>query len=139
MNNKNTRTMKNYSKILNIVFVVPLLLHKKKVSHIFILFFNNGNIYSRYFKPFHLIIARYFYHKTTTLFLLDSILIKVFDILHHFPTKFRSEICDGALHLTLHDGEPYNTETSPLICSANQQTGFYMIRTSVMKVLTQQT
>ena len=85
----------------NIVFVVPLLLHRKKVSHIFILFFNNGNIYSQYFKPFHLIIARYLYHKTTTLFLLDSMLIKVFDILHYFPTKFRSEICDGALHLTL--------------------------------------
>ena len=31
---------------------------------------------------------------------------------------------------------PYHIETSPLICSANEWTGFYMIRTSVMKELT---
>ena len=29
----------------------------------------------------------------------------------------------------------FHTETSPLICSVNQLTDFYMIRTSVMKVL----
>ena len=29
----------------------------------------------------------------------------------------------------------FHTETSPLICSVNQFTDFYMIRTSVMKVL----
>ena len=29
---------------------------------------------------------------------------------------------------------PYHIETSPLICSANQWTGFYMIRTSVIKI-----
>ena len=27
-----------------------------------------------------------------------------------------------------HDGGPYHIETSPLICSANQWTGFYDIR-----------
>ena len=32
-------------------------------------------------------------------------------------------------------GSPYHIETSPLICSANQWTGFYMIRTSAMKEL----
>ena len=32
-------------------------------------------------------------------------------------------------------GSPYHIETSPLICSANQWTGFYMVRTSVMKEL----
>ena len=30
---------------------------------------------------------------------------------------------------------PYHTETSPLICRANQWTSFYMIGTSVMKTL----
>ena len=35
-----------------------------------------------------------------------------------------------------HDGGPYHTETSPLICSAvNQWTGFSMVGTSVMKEL----
>ena len=32
-----------------------------------------------------------------------------------------------------HDRGLYHLETSPLICSANQRTGFYMIGTSVMK------
>ena len=32
-------------------------------------------------------------------------------------------------------GGPNHTETSPLICRANQLTGFYMIWTSVMKEL----
>ena len=36
-------------------------------------------------------------------------------------------------HLTLHDGGPYYIETSPLICTANQWTGFYMIGTFLMK------
>ena len=34
-----------------------------------------------------------------------------------------------------YDGWPYHTETSPLICRANQWTSFYMIGTSVMKEL----
>ena len=32
-----------------------------------------------------------------------------------------------------YDGDRYHTETSPLICGANQWTGFYMITASVMK------
>ena len=35
--------------------------------------------------------------------------------------------------LTLHDGDPYHVETSPLIYIAYQWTGFYMIGTSVIK------
>ena len=35
--------------------------------------------------------------------------------------------------LTLHDGSPYYVETSLLIYSANQRTGFYMIGISVIK------
>ena len=31
-----------------------------------------------------------------------------------------------------HDAGPCHTETSPLICSPNHWTGFYMIGTSVM-------
>ena len=34
-----------------------------------------------------------------------------------------------------HDGGCYHIETSPLICKANQWTGFYMIGSSVMKEL----
>ena len=34
-----------------------------------------------------------------------------------------------------HDEGPYHIETSPLSCRVNQWTGFYMIRTSVMKEL----
>ena len=37
--------------------------------------------------------------------------------------------------LTLQYGGPYNTETDPLICSADQLTGLYMIGSSVMKEL----
>ena len=32
-----------------------------------------------------------------------------------------------------HDGGPHQVETSPLICSTNQWTGFYLIETSIMK------
>ena len=35
--------------------------------------------------------------------------------------------------LTLHDGGRYHIEGSPLICGANQWTGFYMITASVLK------
>ena len=34
-----------------------------------------------------------------------------------------------------HDAGPYNIDTSPVSCSANQWTGFYMIETSVIKEL----
>ena len=33
------------------------------------------------------------------------------------------------------DGGRYDIETSPLVCSANQWTGFYMITASVLKGL----
>ena len=34
-----------------------------------------------------------------------------------------------------HDGSPYNIETSPLLCSANQLIYFYMTGTSIVKEL----
>ena len=34
-----------------------------------------------------------------------------------------------------HDRGPYHIEASPLVCSANQWTGFYKIGTAVMKEL----
>ena len=34
-----------------------------------------------------------------------------------------------------HEGGRYHIETSPLICSANQWTGFYMITVSIIKEL----
>ena len=40
----------------------------------------------------------------------------------------------NVVSLTL-DGGRYHIETSPLICSVNQWTGFYMITASVMKGL----
>ena len=36
-------------------------------------------------------------------------------------------------NFALYDSGPYHIETSPLICTANQWTGFYMIGTSVMR------
>ena len=47
-----------------------------------------------------------------------------------------SGICEVAPEL-FHDGGRYHIETSPLICSANQWTDFYMLTTSVMKELNQ--
>ena len=37
--------------------------------------------------------------------------------------------------LLFHDGGHYHIEISPLVCSANHWTGFYVIETSVMKEL----
>ena len=37
-----------------------------------------------------------------------------------------------------HKGGRYHIESSPLICSANQWTGFYMMMASVMKALMSQ-
>ena len=34
-----------------------------------------------------------------------------------------------------HEGGPYQIETSPLVCSKNQWTGFYMTETSTVTVL----
>ena len=39
------------------------------------------------------------------------------------------------IHKLFHDGGRYHIETSPLIGTVNQWTGFYMITTSFMKVL----
>ena len=41
--------------------------------------------------------------------------------------------------LPFHHGGRYYIETSPLICGANQWTGFYMVTASVMKGLKQMT
>ena len=46
---------------------------------------------------------------------------------HATPAKRKAKL--------FHDGVRYHIETSPLICRANQWTGFYMITTSVMKKL----
>ena len=43
------------------------------------------------------------------------------------------ESLDVAWHV--HDGGPYPIETSPLICRANQWTGFYVVVTSARKEL----
>ena len=50
---------------------------------------------------------------------------------HHDVTTFTI----GEMVELFHDGGTHDIETSPLICTANQWTGFYMIRTSVMKKL----
>ena len=42
---------------------------------------------------------------------------------------------NNLLNSFFHDGGRYHIETSPLICSANQWTGFYMITVPVMKEL----
>ena len=47
----------------------------------------------------------------------------------------KKEQLSSVIGLLFHDGGPHHIETSPLICSVNQGTGFYMIRTSVMKEL----
>ena len=45
-------------------------------------------------------------------------------------------VSQGPTHYLLsHSGGPNHIETNPLICSANQWIGFYMIETSVMKEL----
>ena len=43
--------------------------------------------------------------------------------------------CCLAVAESFHDGDRYHIETSPLICSANQWTGFYMITAFVMEEL----
>ena len=58
--------------------------------------------------------------------------------IHHFSEKcpepdVHSTVCAGAKRF--HDGGPYHMETSPLIFSANQWTGYYIIRTSDVKEL----
>ena len=49
---------------------------------------------------------------------------------HFTKSKLKQE-----LNQLFHDGGPYHIEINPLTSGANQRTGFYMIRTSVMKEL----
>ena len=55
------------------------------------------------------------------------------------PIRVDNEfIADNYFHKKVpstHGGGPYHVETSPLICSANQWTSFYMIGTYVVKEL----
>ena len=51
-----------------------------------------------------------------------------------FPSGTEIENWDK-VSLLFHEGGRYHIETSPLICSANQWTGFCMIMASVMKEL----
>ena len=44
-------------------------------------------------------------------------------------------VCGWRVSWIFHDEGPYYKETNPLICRTNQWTGFYTIKTSVMKVL----
>ena len=54
----------------------------------------------------------------------------------HIKENVRNSAFEELEFLKLfHDGGSYRMETSPLICPANQWTGFYTIETSVMKVL----
>ena len=63
---------------------------------------------------------------------------------HHLeeinPIWIKRKLCsfvlrNNRLFYLFRDKGPYHIETSPLICRANQWTGFYMIGTSVMKEL----
>ena len=42
----------------------------------------------------------------------------------HVKIKF-AQACKSQFKLTFHKGRPYNIGTSPLICKANQCTGFH--------------
>ena len=51
----------------------------------------------------------------------------------HAQGIYLNEYTQVAKHELFHDGDPCRTETSPLICSANQWTDFCIKGTSVMK------
>ena len=55
----------------------------------------------------------------------------------HHPCLTGSWIrpCKGWDNWLYREGGPYHIETSPLICSANKRTGFYMIVTSITEEL----
>ena len=63
------------------------------------------------------------------------ILKKRFNILQYVLGTFSWWLGVYSIYWLFHDGDRYHIETSPLICSANQWTGFYMITASVMKEL----
>ena len=52
---------------------------------------------------------------------------------HRAPVGNR--FSEAFIKVAHHEGGPYHIETSPLICSANQWTGVYMIGTSLMQKL----
>ena len=60
-----------------------------------------------------------------------KILFFILSFCSFFPRFFLSILRS----VSFHDGGPYYIETSLLICPANNWTGFYIIRTSVMKEL----
>ena len=55
----------------------------------------------------------------------------------HNPSQMFNRVVNTLLHFDelFHDGDPYHIETSSLIYSANQWTGFYMIGPCFMKEL----
>ena len=57
------------------------------------------------------------------------------EIIEILIDKWKSSSAKYDQYQLFHDGVPYHIETSPLIYSVNQWTGFYIIRTSVMKEL----
>ena len=61
----------------------------------------------------------------------------MFKAVNYFCKKASSWMVETVLitPCLFHDGVRYHIETSPLICFANQWTGFYMITASVMKEL----
>ena len=52
-----------------------------------------------------------------------------------FSISMYASFCLSSSIKLFHDRGPYHIETSSLICSVNQSTGFYMIGTSVIKEL----
>ena len=56
-----------------------------------------------------------------------------------FATQIHSDIFEKVLSKLFHDRGSYQIETSPLICSANQWTGFYMMGPYVIKAKEKQT
>ena len=75
--------------------------------------------------------------------LINEIVIKY--VKESLISLLQIETCDIPVSISyfdqilFHDGGRYHIETSPLICSAHQWTGFYMITGSVTKELTSQT
>ena len=67
-------------------------------------------------------------------YLTDMMPLIIFEM-WQMPTESLNKPQINRIFLTLSWRSPYHIETSPLICSANQWTGFYMIWTSIMKEL----
>ena len=65
----------------------------------------------------------------------SSILSKWLDTWQSPKNTFESISLSRLEYSFFHGGVSYHIETNPLISKANQWTGFFMIRTSVMKVL----